>query len=173
MLGTEIERRGTKIERHGSERRRRPKPTLSPHLSEPRSWRPEVAPGERRLALRVKRNPGAKNQDPRRRAKDSPHRSIQPSRNRQCPQRCWRDWRPASVGLRLGGVDWVCESIARRLRCCAREPRVPLDSRSSSSLHPGLLPMAASRHWETEISASTCKTESIDGWGLIDRWVAP
>ena len=52
-------------------------------------------------------------------------------------------------------------------------PRVPLDSRSSSSLHPGLLPMAASRHVATKILASMCKTESIDGWGLIDRWVAP
>ena len=74
---------GTKIERHGSTRRRRPKTTPSSHLSEPRSWRPEVAPGERRLALRAKRNPGLKNQDARRRADDSPHRSIQPSRNRQ------------------------------------------------------------------------------------------
>ena len=33
--------------------------------------------------------------------------------------------------------------------------------------------MAASRHVASKILASMCKTESIDGWGLIDRWVAP
>ena len=54
--------RDTKIERRGSEPRRRLNTTPCSHLSEPRSWRQAVAPGERRLALRVKRNPGAKEQ---------------------------------------------------------------------------------------------------------------
>ena len=32
------------------------------------------------------------------------------------------DWKLASLGLRLGGTDWVCGSVARRLRCCTRNP---------------------------------------------------
>ena len=38
----------------------------------------------------------------------------------------------ASVGLRLDGIGWVSESIARRPRCRTRKPRVPLDSQSQS-----------------------------------------
>ena len=38
--------------------------------------------------MRARLNPGKKNHDPRRRADDSPLRSIQPSRNRQHRRRC-------------------------------------------------------------------------------------
>lgn len=49
---------------------------------------------------------------------------------------CW-------LGLRLGGMDWDCQSIARRPRWYARKPRVTLDRRRSSLLDAGIHPVAS------------------------------
>ena len=93
---------------------------------EPRSWRQHIAPGERRLALRAKRNPGF--QDPRRSATSKrfttslDQTESQPANPTMLvARRAICSSRP--VGLRLGGIDWGRESIARRQRCCAHKPR--------------------------------------------------
>lgn len=69
-------------------------------------------------------------------------------------------------GSRLSEMGSVCKSIARRLSCWPRNPRVPLNSRSSSSLHPRLHPIAdfvvfGITHF-TQFDKASCK-----------RWVAP
>jgi hypothetical protein len=119
----------------------------------PRSWRNDVAPGERWLALQAERNPGIIEQ--RRWATSSRFTTLRiDAEVATTDSDDAIDRRIDIIGscrhsnrLRLGVIPKVCKSAARRRFGRSRQPRVTLDSQSSSSLTRGysLSPLRGSR----------------------------